>query len=102
MGSYHILAALGYDGLVRASAHSGVYGGAGDPVSSKRPRRRKTDRMRRGKRPEVYTRRRGCWQSLVGFAWMAGITYLAVDSCCWMQRSHPVPGVRPHRRPHRH
>ena len=62
----------------------------------RRPRRRKTDRMRRGKRPEVYMRRRGCARSLFGLvalAWLVVLTEL--DWCgCWMQRDYPAATTR--------
>ena len=61
----------------------------------RKPRRRKTDRMRRGKRPEVYMRRRGCARSLFGLvalAWLVVLTELT-NPCCY--RQPPLPGVRP-------
>ena len=63
-------------------------------MSGKRkPRRRKTDRMRRGKRPEVYMRRRGCARSMFGLVALYGVavlTYLT-NPCCWMQRDNWPP-----------
>ena len=62
----------------------------------RKPRRRKTDRMRRGKRPEVYMRRRGCARSLFGFVALAGLvamTWLS-EPCCVYRQPRP-PGVRP-------
>ena len=59
---------------------------------SRKPRRRKTDRLPRRKRPENIARRRGCFQSVFGFVALAGLVVLTeLDWCgCWMQRDHPA------------